>query len=296
MDEESKGIKPKLISGVILSGFLTFYAYYFTYLYESGYSSYFQVPSSFIEVGLSEVLKVIFILFPIVMFIFLGIDVAISASISENPIWRELVRYIIPFFIFVLTPQIFDLPMYLKVSGIIAFILLIIGELIFPLISMSKRVKGLKRKLEILQSVNESRKKKFDFFRGGFIDLFMEQIGIITFIIICFLLVSLQFTEKIGIHRAKRQEEFMVIKSVPELVVLHKYSDHFICAPFDKEKKKIEKRFYIKTIDLIAEKGFEIVTEDIGPLKVSSEKAISPQDLQKILNMISTALPPLSYL
>ncbi len=295
MTEERKGIKPKLISGAILSGFLTFYGFYSAYLYERGFSTYFKIPSSFVEVGLSEVFKVILILFPIVMFLFLGTDVALSASISRNPILRELVRYIIPFLLFILTPLIFDLPKYFKVSGIIAFLLLIIGELIFPLISMSKRIKGLKRKLEILQSYDEHRKKKFNFFRSNFIDMFMEQIGIVTFLIICLLVVSLSFVDQIGKQNAKSQKEFMIIKSNPELVVLRKYSENFICATFDREKKEVRNRIYLKTSDQISEEGFEIVIEDIGPLKLPKEKNISPQELKKILNMISAAMPPLGW-
>jgi len=94
---------------------------------------------------------------------------------------------------------------------------------------------------------------------------------------------------------ARNQKSFMIIKSSPELVILRRYSSSYICAPFDREKKEFKKKFYLKTGDQISEEGFEIVIEDVGPLKLPKEKNISPQELKRILNIISAAMPLLGW-
>jgi hypothetical protein len=78
--------------------------------------------------------------------------------------------------------------------------------------------------------------------------------------------------DSLGESHAKNQKSFIIIKSEPELVILRKYAKNFICATFNRENKEINKNFYIKSIDQIAEEGFQIVEENIGPLQAAKTK------------------------
>ena len=120
---------------------------------------------------------------------------------------------------------------------------------------------------EYEQKVEEKRKDFLDYI----FDEIIKQLGGFTFIILFILILSLVVISGVGEAHAKTQKSFMIIKSDPELIVLRKYSENFICTTFDRKKKEIEKEFYIKNIDQITEARFKIVIEDIGPLKPAME-------------------------
>ena len=63
---------------------------------------------------------------------------------------------------------------------------------------------------------------------------------------------------------ANNQTEFLLVDLPPECVVLRIYADKFICAPLDREKKEVEKRFFIAKIG--SDSHQQLRMEKIGPL------------------------------
>jgi len=294
LPKESKKSVPIFIHLGILTAFIPAYSYLTAYFFERGFCGQFQIPLSFIEIGINEVLKVIVLIIPLILFLCFGIALTIYVRALKNPVFKILSRSIFPLFLCFLWFAFSGQSLIKVIIGFLIFWFIFIGsDFIFPLFSKRKFRGYYKR---TLQSNLESDKKAKDLF-DKISDLFIEQFGILTYTIIFFLsFILIFFVGDMGRTYARNKKSFMIIKSSPELVILRRYSSSYICAPFDREKKEFKKKFYLKTGDKISEEGFEIVTEEIGPLKTSRIKAISPQDLYKILNTISTAMPTLGYL
>lgn len=291
MTKESNKITPILSIG-ILTAVLTAYSYATAYVFEKNFCLQFQIPLSFIEIGVNELIRTIEVVVPLIGLIFFSMIISIWIQTSKNPVIRIVGRSIFPLFIFIMW--------YLIMGGsLIVFIIIFLvvwfiyigSDLIFPLLKGWK-IKGYKKRLKALEESDSEPKNILD----KISDLISDQIGPITFWILFILVFALFFfVGPMGKQAAQKQKSFMIIKSKPELVVLRKYSQNYICAPFDRKRKEIEKKFYIKSDLQISEDKFEIVTEDIGPLKVLKEKAISLQELKKILNIINSVIPPLGY-
>ena len=294
MPKESKKSGPKLIHVGILSAFISAFIYLTAYIFERGFCSQIQIPLSFIEIGINEVLRVIISIVPLILFLFLGIVLTIYTRKLKNPVFKILSRSIFPLFLLFLVSAFSGQPSVEVIIGFLIFWFIFIGsDFIFPLFSKRKFKGYYKRTLESYLQSDQTAKNPLDIIK----DLFMEQFGILTYAIIIFLtFILIFFVGDMGRSYAKNKKSFMIIKSSPELVILRRYSDSYICAPFDRKQRKFEKKFYLKTGTQISEDGFEIVTEEIGPLRASKIEAISPQDLDKILNSISMAMPPLGYL
>lgn len=82
-------------------------------------------------------------------------------------------------------------------------------------------------------------------------------------IIIAVLIMLSIISSAIGIVHAVTEEEYYVVNTSPEMVVLRIYGENIICAPFNRMTKKIYKNFVVKNIN-----DFRLVMtlEKIGPL------------------------------
>lgn len=290
------------IHEAILAILIPLYGYLLAYLFEWGFCTRFGIPTYFIEITLTNVLYILVLLILMLLIFYLYFGDFISSKFFESPPSGEkffLANLIIFFVVFVIC--IFSV-LFLHV-----YWLLYVCLMTFYFLSANVAFNFL------IERDRESLKKRSDFKKTvellkeiegkGFQSLrilFSKDIIIYRYFLyrltIIFVIISLLLFFPIGYIYAYVQSSFSIIKTNPELVILKKYSMNFICAPFDRKRREFRKRFYLKTSDQIAEKGYEIITEEIGPLKVSKVKFISPQDLQKILNIITTAMPPLILL
>lgn len=279
MPKASKKISPKIISISILIAFIPIYGYFAAYVHEIGFCRQFQIPLEFVEISLNEVLKVMSIAIPIVLLLFIGWIFSLFTQMFTNPVLRILGRSIFPLFAFVLLIVPFGGNLLEAIIVfLIAWFIMIGSDFVFPLFSRQKFKGYYKKKLEQYEEFDKKIKNPLD----AIVDLVMDQIGVLTFMIIFLFLFALAFfVHPMGESIAKKQKSFMIIKSEPELVILRKYSKNFICAPFDRNKKEIKKSFYIKNVDQIAEEGFEVVMGDIGPLQVTKTKT-NKKDKKKI--------------
>ena len=90
MSDENDELKQKVLSGAVLSFFIPIYGYYATYLFEKGFCKQFNISSYLIEITLSEVLKTIGMVIPII--------ICINANIRKSNYQRIGSYYLVHFF------------------------------------------------------------------------------------------------------------------------------------------------------------------------------------------------------
>jgi len=269
MPTANKKISTKVISLTILIAFSSIYGYFVAYVYEINFCKHFQIPLDFIEIGFTEVLKIMAEVVPIILLGFIAWILVLFTQMFKNPVLRLLGKSLFPLYFLILGIAILKWPIFKSlIIFLVAWFVMSGSDLVFPLFSRGKTKGWYKKRLEISEKYEASVKNPLD----AIVDLMMDQIGVLTFMIISISLFALVlFVQPMGELTAKKQRSFMIIKSNPELVVLRKYSQNFICVPFDRENKEIKKNFYLKSIDQIGEEGFEIVIDDIGPLEVAKK-------------------------
>lgn len=275
MPTANKKISTKVISLTILIAFIPIYGYFAAYIYEISFCKHFQIPLDFIEIGFTEVLKIMAGVVPIILLGFIVWISTLFTQMFKNPVLRLLGRGLFPLSFLILGIAILKWPIFKSlIIFLVAWFVMSGSDLVFPLFPRWK-IKGYKKRLEVSEKYEASVKNPLD----AIVDLVMDQIGVLTFMIIFISLFALVlFVQPMGKLTAKKQRSFMIIKSNPELVVLRKYSQNFICVPFDRENKEIKKNFYLKSIDQIGEEGFEIVIDDIGPLEVAKKNQQEKKD------------------
>lgn len=282
MAQEKNSENFTFLPEAIIAALIPIYGYYFTYRYETGFFKKFNMPTSFIEVSISDVLRVLGWLFTLIIIFYFFTEIFIRAGTSKNPIVRSFGRIVWPILLFLLIFIAANPPFIVVIFFLVFILLMLIIEFIFPLINL-RDIKGYKKKLVLQEDVD--RKEKF------LLDIIMEdtikKFGVSAFLIFLLLILSLFFIDDFGAFDAMRKRSFLIIKSNPELVVLRKYSQNFICATFDRETKEIHNTFYLKYFEQIANEGFQIVKENIGPLHSSETKIIMKKKDKKKKNQTS---------
>lgn len=69
-----------------------------------------------------------------------------------------------------------------------------------------------------------------------------------------------------GKAKAVNEQEFFVLASAPNTVVLRIYGDRMICAPFNREDRKVERSLIIYRTD--ANPPLKLMLEEVGPLSL----------------------------
>lgn len=273
MEDEQQGIKggfmskeesikrPKFLSEAILAIIIPIFGYILAYNYENAFCAELKIPQEFIEINLIQGIRVTVILLGLIITIWLLSEFLHALKLFESVIGRLILRISLVVIIacyFIFTT---DLPLYAIILIILFPVSLIFQYFVLPL--FYRRLKGYKKKIEY--EINS------DFKKDTLADKLARKIGLNAFLILFFIFSVYFASGLIGGFHAKTRVSFMIIKSSPELVVLRKYSQNFICASFDREKKKIKKNFYLKSVDQIVREGFEIVVEDMGPLQLEKK-------------------------
>jgi len=287
MSKKESNKRLKFLSDAILAAGIPFFGYFLAFNYEKAFCATFKIPQELIEIELIAVVKVTGMLIGLITTLWIVSEFLNSVKLFESPIGRLIWRISGPVIITCIFIFLFDPPLYQIILISIFPAVLIFQFFIFPLL-YGRGIKNYKKKVEY--------EIDYDLKEDYLVDKFARKIGKNAFLILFLAFMLYLSSGLIGAVQAKTWTSFTVIRSNPELVVLRKYSQNFICAPFNRERKEVRKNFIIKSVNSVAEEGSELIVENIGPLKVAEEKVISPQDLKKILNMISTGLSPLGYL
>lgn len=288
MTQEKNSKNFNFLPEAMIAALIPIYGYYIAYRYETGFFMKFNIPTSFIEVSISEVLRVLGGLFTLIFILYFFIEIFIRAGISKNPIIRSFGRIVWPSLIFLLFFILSNPPFIFVIFFLIFILFMLIIEFIFPLINL-RGIKGFKKKLELQEDIDRKEKFLVDIIIKGI----AKKFGISAFLILLLLILSLFFIDNISTFEAMRKRSFLIIKSNPELVVLRKYSQNFICATFDRETKEIHNTFYLKNFEQIANEGLQIVKEDIGPLQATKTKIITKKkDKRKKINKLRGSQRP----
>jgi hypothetical protein len=236
------------------------YGYSLLYAYEYGYFVRLGIPTEFIEINFS-VLAIVCAFSFASLLIILGFTNIIYKFIlyGKGFAIRILTNLYFGLILSVLPLIAFDLFKPLFPFIIIILLLYLMSEFIFPLIRY-KNIKGYWKKTE-QQLKNETLHRDEDIH-----DYIIRRVGHKAYTIIYFLISFTYISFSIGAISAKGQEYFLVLKSDPEVVLLRRYSQHYVCSEFDRNKKELSNKYSILTVDTVSERDFTISREKVGPL------------------------------
>lgn len=225
-----KGFRFGITEGLII-GAAPFFAYALCFLYEAGYCGYFRVPVSLIDVGLSNVMKVLAFLLILIYMVIFGVIFFLNLFRKKQGVLGiRLIALCVFSLIFVGIPLLvygFGLE-YIVPAGvalIISSVYLFLEPILF-----CRDVKGYRNKLD----------KAFE--RRSLINPLPHLFPSIPkplIPVIIILILALFYSYIGGRGFAKRQNYFLVNNSEPNTLVLRIYKNKAICAKIDREKRLV---------------------------------------------------------
>jgi hypothetical protein len=256
-DQRDQAAIPTCITAGLLIAVAPIVANLFAFLHEVGYCRVFGIPTSFISLTPTTVFVVAGALVIVFCVVFWMADTAIGIlhDVPHGPIRRGLL-VLFPFLL------LFAAYLYLYrelweewiwVAAIVAGVAFY--EFVFPL---AFRWKGSYReKLDADWQVRRRTRPLTDWFG--------TRLGRVGVLLIVTLVLGLMIAYAAGRAEALQQEEFLVLRSDTEAVVLRHYGSNFILAPFDRETKDVQRSFFIVRGDDDPRPVFTL--EDVGPLR-----------------------------
>lgn len=263
----------KRISEGILILMLTAGAYLFSYYYELGFLSYFDLPASFIRIDLDTILKFGSVIFGILIILFPLTNLV--PYLFTNRLHVEFRAFIfvsvLVFFIIIFQAYIFGLGNFAYWDSILYSLLIVLFFLafftfVFPLITQRK-VKGYMAKIEAQSKFEKEFRQEHG---GGIYTSIERRFGLNSLLVIFFLVIGILTSRSIGLAEAVNQKAFPVINSSPDLIVVRIYNDLMICTSIDESSKKISEDFIILKISDNPNLFFHV--ENIGPVITSQTK------------------------
>lgn len=257
--------RPRFLSETILLALLTPYAYILLFSYEGGYCNKFGIPSALIEVSPINVLKTIAWIIPIAWALWALAEVSHIYKLTESFLFINIISTV---FVIGLTAFIIYSTGYYKLPFLILMsflpIFAIYRNLIQPLL-VGKEQKTLEMKMrrQWAREKEQEKEKKQEFL----MDRTIKKYGPLLFFTILIGYLILANARVVGSYKATTQKSFLVLKGIPEMVVMRTYGQKLICCKFDRKKKEIENTFVIKTMEQISLAYIQIQEEEIGPLK-----------------------------
>jgi hypothetical protein len=256
-EQEQEQPKEWASEAIILAASPVF-AYLIAFLYEAGFALVFQIPLQFITLSLTTIFIVAGALLFLGLFLFwVGHLILGVIAPADDPIRARMARYTPGILMFVAYRILFpeDVQGTLYLLGAMA--ILALYEFGTPLIT--QRGKGTYReKFEAQEKEDEIKRAK------TLVHGFKEALGRKGQIIAVVLSIGLPMFYSAGRSAALHQEEFLVVGSSPEMVVLRIYGDNLICAQLNRETRKVERKFVI--LKAGANSKLMLRLERVGPL------------------------------
>lgn len=244
-----------LTEGIIIAT-IPAIGYWIAFLFEYGYCNYFNIPLTFMEISIQNIMIAIIGLLGLLAII-------LNFAIYFHMLFHWLPRTIKFSLLRIFTMTAFTYGFFLFNKHLfsqvvlitsIMFIFLLFLEFVLPLISQNK-TKGYLEKMKA--------QHKLDFETNTLINVTAEKIGYNKSALI-FLVFYLSFLAYFaGSYNAKYQNEFLILKDEKELVVLKTYSKFFLAAKFDRKTKTIFTEYKLILVD--TQLGI-FKFERIGPL------------------------------
>lgn len=260
--EEKKRSFP-FVPDPILAVLIPIVGYYAAYIYEVGYAGHFGIPSSFVDVGMPEFLRLLSLSIVLYLAILGYVEQRIKLFKGKNPISRAIGRALFPSLFFLAIIVVYRLTGILLYVVLFFLLLGLFTEFGTPL-THQRKIKGYRNKLFAQEQEYVRRRLNQTLLET----LFARGEGTLKITLLILLVIYLIGMYPLGEVMARYETSFLVLKSSPELVVLVKYSNKLICSEIDREKKEIQGVFYIKSLEQIGQEGTSVVVEPVGPLRV----------------------------
>jgi len=252
--------KTWLVEGLIVAG-IPAIGYWFAFLYELGYCKYFNIPSSFIEIDMLNVLIAIVgtvTLLGTVNFLvqpFFLIFVAAPWSIK-----KAIKTTLLPIVLMTGGALALKMPFFYSVFFICALALPIaFAEFILPLFT-HRDIQGYAAKLEAA-TLSEFEQNHTT------MDALANKLGFESYSLLFYLFIFSYVVFFSGSIDGRVRSDFIVLKGKPEMAVIKTYNSSFLAAKFDRTTKLISADFKIIPID---KRLGAFTYERIGPLQARS--------------------------
>lgn len=259
-----KGVR--FSEGIVLAG-LPALIYLITYYFERGYGGYYKLPDDLIQVTFSGVLNTFVVISSLVSFSFLTLNIAWTLfPVQKNPALNSL-RTITAFVFVFASYVIFAFGTRNWRIWIPYIIMAFIYLLIFwgtPLIHKGNTyVEKVEANIKVDRNVS------------SFFDFLVSSFGVNVLIILLAIFSIPALSNVSGRASAINQEDFLVVNTIPEVVVIRNYDGNLIASPFDRQTKQVESIFII--IDISEHPDLLLIPESVGPLEVVEPTTTSIQ-------------------
>ncbi len=255
--------KNSAITDGLLIAAIPAFGYWIAFLYEKGYCEFYNIPPSFIEVGIVETLTALFGISGSILAGHFILDNILSPFYKPLPnplkyVFRQFCIGIVFISGFSIVKHI-SLQNYLIIAALV-FVPFFIFELVIPLVTQRNKI-GYINKLKAHREI--------DFQRERVLDIVVLKTGrnIFTIFFVGYTLSLIAYMS--GGFNARFKTDFIVISNRPETVVLKTYHTYFITADIDRRLKVVKSSFNIVPID-----------PNTGKFKVETIGNLSPQNSQ----------------
>jgi hypothetical protein len=255
-----KTYKSWLTEGVILAAAPVF-GYLLVFAYEAGFCSIFGIPPEFISLNTVTVIIAA-----------LGIAVTFALLFALSTFETTVLGYFYKRIPFLFLSALRKTVSTLLIGGMILymikaptkhwlflFLLVLVNFIVgiaVPYITI-RRQEGHCNVSKIYERNIKENAKTFE--------NYLRQSVVMTIILVLMFIALLFLSFSTGQIKAKSQDKFLIVHSVPETVVLRIYGDNLICAPFERGRKQVTRSFVIRKMgdnpDII------LNVEMVGPLR-----------------------------
>jgi len=247
-----------LTEGLIIA-FLPALAYLMAFSYETGFLKAYNIPSDFVEVNLNTICTFFFAIIvvgSVLLNIFLAILIITPAKYKR--FFKKLIPILIYFFLVLI--YVATYPLQMKKWSIMIIFLAFFLFIIFGMPLITQR-----NKKTYLEKVEAHEERDTQLLSTTLLHSFRQSIFPNILVIVGYIFLFISLSNVIGEFKAINKKDYIIIKGMPEIVVLRAYEDQLICSHFDRNTKQIDKKFFV-----VEKKStsVEYHQENIGPLYI----------------------------
>ncbi len=248
-------------------------SYFLAFYYEKGFAQYFDIPINFIQVSFIDVIVFAsIVLGAIGLFtVFMNPFVIFIQTVKVHPVIRvALLRLLPPIMFFIIIFFLFGYSNRKYWGGALAVVIFFaLLEFVMPLLAR-RNVSGYINKWVAQEEFDQ----EFDESHPDIFGLIKRHYGQRLLLIMLGIFLSTALAEQAGLTKAVNQDEFLVLNTSPEMVVLRVYGDRMIAASFNRKTQEVESKFVIKVLG--EDDNLVISPEDVGSLKLKPTPTPTP--------------------
>jgi hypothetical protein len=259
-------------SDTILLAIFPIIGYSVLFVYEWGYFRVFRLPLQFINFDIGEIFVVTSYLITLLVIVSIFVNLIFKPFFSKkiHPALKIHIGIAIPIY------AVFIALLVIYFGEWKEFLMYLIGMIFFtinlflpPL--LNRKVKGsYEDKFVALEEQKQKQHTKDS--EKSLVDLVIGKLSPEIFLAVLIYAAVLFVAYNAGRGAALTQNEFRVVNTNPESVVLYTKADGVIVSPFDRNNKEIQPIYKYISFE---NEAVEFKLEEVGPLRFKSE-AISP--------------------